>query len=135
MCAQKMVVSCQATKMTSFVKYIVFYDSIFGSNLTMYFLVFPTNGAILCCAVSCMPPCHGTLGGAHHHALPKTSTSMFRHFRCLSWNINGVNSAKIADLYAYLAEADHEVDTFVLVDTHCLLTGEVVPHFSTKLAL
>ena len=41
-----MAISCQATKMTNSIKYFVFYDSMFLSNL-MTFLVFLTNRATL----------------------------------------------------------------------------------------
>ena len=40
LCAQKMAISCLATNMTNIVKYVVFYDSMFISNLTTYFWFF-----------------------------------------------------------------------------------------------
>ena len=40
-----MVISCQATKMTNIVKYVLFYYSMLQSNLTTYF--FLTNCAKL----------------------------------------------------------------------------------------
>ena len=78
----------------------------------------------------------GVAGGARARARGGVAAGQLPPaFSCLGWNANGLAPPKTADLAAHLTEVGTGVDALVLVETHRVLSGDVLPGYRTCAAL